>query len=400
MGLPKANDNRVATTQYNILFIIALCHLLNDSIQAVIPAMFPILERSMNLSYTQLGFIGFSLNFVSSIMQPLVGYVADKRPTPYVLPIALTSTFIGIIGLALAPSYALIICSVLLIGFGSAMFHPEASRVTYLAAGPRRGLAQSIFQVGGNSGSALGPVITALILVPLGQVGAIWFGLVALTAVLFLTYIAKWYKQIIQTEAPLKKTHSNKDASFSKAIIFTLTIIVLLVFVRSWYISSITNFYSFYAIETYGVSIADAQSFLFLFLLFGAIGTFVGGPLADRYGKRNIIFLSMVASTPLAIVLPFAPKILAYVLISMIGFILMSSFSVTVVYAQELMPANIGMMSGFIVGLAFGMGAIGSVALGAIADTIGLVETIILIGFLPLFGILTFLLPADKTNMM
>src|SRR5690625_289955 len=247
-------------TMYNILIIIGLCHLLNDSLQAVIPAMFPILENSLGLTFTQLGFIAFTLNMVSSVMQPLVGLIADRRPMPYALPIGLTSSMIGMLGLAFAPNFWTILLSVLFIGLGSAIFHPEGSRVAFLAAGPRRGLAQSIYQVGGNTGQALAPVITALVLVPLGQFGAIWFTLIAGLAVLLLTYIARWYKQQIaliqknQKEVPTaEKKHAPK-----KALTIAIVVLVFVVFVRSWYHAAILNFYSFFAIEIYNVTIAKA----------------------------------------------------------------------------------------------------------------------------------------------
>jgi len=387
------------TTTYKILFIIGLCHLLNDSLQAVIPAMFPVLEKSMGLSFTQLGFIAFSLNIVSSILQPVIGIMADKKPMPFALPIGLSFTFIGILGLSFAPSYEWIIGSVLLMGFGSAVFHPEGSRVAYMAAGPRRGLAQSIYQVGGNTGQALAPLITALVLVPLGQKGAAWFGLVAAVAVGFLYYIALWYSNNLnEQQRSGKKLQRVKPVNHtaSKSIKRALVLILFLIFARSWYISGITNYYSFFAIDKYGLSIKEAQIFLFAFLVAGAIGTFFGGPLADRFGKKNIIFSSMLGTAPLSILLPFVPTGLAFVMITIIGFILMLSFSVTVVYAQELVPGKIGTMAGLTVGLAFGMGAVGSVGIGSLADLIGMPQTIMIIGLLPLLGMFTLFLPSDK----
>lgn len=386
-------------TTYKILFIIALCHLLNDSIQAVVPAMFPILEQSMGLTFTQLGIIGFSLNIVSSIMQPFVGMITDRKPMPFALPIGLTFTLIGVLGLAFAPSFILIVLSVVFIGLGSAVFHPEGSRVAYMAAGPRRGLAQSIYQVGGNSGQALAPLITALILVPFGQKGAGWFTIVAAVAVGLLVYIAFWYANRLQMDVPKpkqKQISSSASFSFQRQIRFYLLVILFLIFARSWYISGITNYYAFYAIDKYSFSIQQAQLYLFVFLVAGAVGTFFGGPLADRFGKKTIILLSMIGSAPITILLPFVPHYIAVVLLGIAGFILMSSFSVTVVYAQELVPGKIGTMAGLTVGLAFGMGALGSVFLGILADTIGLPLTIISTGFLPLLGFLTLLLPSDQ----
>ncbi|WP_051002324.1 MFS transporter [Virgibacillus halodenitrificans] len=385
-------------TVYPILFIIGTCHLLNDTLQAVIPAMFPILEKSMGLTFTQLGFIAFSLNMVSSVMQPVIGMYADKQPRPYALPIGLASSMLGMAGLAFAPNFGLILFSVLFIGLGSAIFHPEGSRVAYLAAGPRRGLAQSIYQVGGNSGQALAPVITALVLVPLGQFGAVWFTLIAGIAVFLLIHIARWYtSQMHVFSAPKKrKTEGSLSKKTSNAIRNTLIVLVFLVFARTWYTSAISNFYAFYAIENYGLSIAKSQVYIFTFLIMGAVGTFLGGPLADRFGKRNVILLSFLAAAPLAIALPYAGPIISIIFLGLLGVIIMSSFSVTVVYAQELVPGKIGMMSGLIVGLAFGMGAIGSVALGSLIDWIGLTPTMTAISMFPFLGILTFLLPNDQ----
>ena len=391
---PKASD----ATMYNILIIIGVCHLLNDAIQSVVPAMFPILQKSMGLTFTQLGIIAFSLNMVSSVMQPLVGVITDKRPMPYALPIGLTFTLGGVLGLAYAPNFSLIVIAVLFIGLGSAVFHPEGSRVAYMAAGKRRGLAQSIYQVGGNSGQALAPLITALILVPLGQKGASWFTLAAALAVVLLLYIAGWYSKRLASSAliPKQKRATNKTAGISKNIKKALLLILLLIFARSWYISGMTNFYAFFAIEEYSLTIKESQMFLFAFLVAGAFGTFFGGPLADRYGKKKVISVSMLATVPFSLLIPFVPTFLAFIFLMLTGFILMTSFSVTVVYAQELVPGKIGTMSGLTVGLAFGMGAIGSVGLGYIADLIGLVTMVTMIGILPLLGLVAFLLPSDQ----
>lgn len=385
-------------TIYPILFIISASHLLNDSLQAVIPAMFPILEKSLSLSFTQLGFIAFTLNMIASVMQPIIGTYTDKKPTPFALPIGLTSSMFGMLALAFAPNFWTILLSVVFIGLGSATFHPEGSRVAYLAAGDRRGLAQSIFQVGGNTGQALAPLITALVLVPLGQFGAIWFTLVAGLAVIFLIYIAKWYQnELIITKQQKKPAPPKKhNQHVSKAIKHALFLLIFLVFARSWYQGTIGNFYAFYAIDTYGISISRAQIFIFTFLISGAVGTFLGGPLADRFGKKAIIFISLIGPAPLAIALPFVNEIIALIMLGSIGILLMLSFSVTVVYAQELVPGKIGTMSGLIVGLSFGLGAIGAVALGVLIDYIGLSLTMILASFLPLIGIFALKLPNDK----
>lgn len=397
--LPSRKPNTSEATIYKILFIIGLCHLLNDAIQAVVPAMFPILEKSMGLSFTQLGIIAFSLNMVSSVMQPIVGFITDKKPMPYALPVGLTFTLVGILGLGFASSFGLIVLSVLFIGLGSAVFHPEGSRVAYMAAGNHRGLAQSIYQVGGNTGQALAPLITALILVPLGQIGASWFTVVAALAVILLVYIANWYHQrLIVSPNVLKKKKSSAGTNkgLTKEVKTTLVLILLLIFARTWYTSGITNFYTFYAIKEYSLTIKQSQLFLFAFLVSGAVGTFFGGPLSDRFGKKTIITISMLMTVPFSILIPYTPPTLAFIFLIITGFILMTSFSVTVVYAQELVPGKIGTMSGLTVGLAFGMGAIGSVGLGYIADWIGLQSMIRWLGVLPILGIIAFLLPTDK----
>ena len=256
-----------------VLLIMGLCHLLNDSLQAVVPALFPILEKSMSLSFTQLGMIAFSLNIVSSLLQPAIGFFTDKKPVPYALPIGLTSTLIGVTLLALAPSYSIILFSVMLMGLGSAIFHPEGSRVAFMAGGPRRGLAQSIYQVGGNTGQALAPLITALILVPLGQHGALWFTPVAFLAVLLLLYIANWYSHRLVDFKPKTKKAKTRNKALTKKVSIALGLILFIIFVRSWYISAMTNFYTFYLIEHYDFPIKTAQLYLFAFLAVGALGT-------------------------------------------------------------------------------------------------------------------------------
>lgn len=391
---PVADKNTV----YSVLLTIGICHLLNDSLQAVIPAMFPILEESLGLTFTQLGLITFTLNMTASVMQPLVGLYTDKHPKPYALPIGLASSMAGMFGLALAPNFPSILISVLFIGLGSAVFHPEGSRVAFLAAGPRRGLSQSIFQVGGNGGQALAPIITALVLVPLGQFGAIWFTLIAGAAVIFLIRIAKWYATKMKPVTSKKETTTQKhtDKKTAKAIMSAMTVLIFLTFARTWYVKAISNFYAFYAIENYDLSIAKSQIYIFTFLFMGAVGTFFGGPLADRFGKRTVILFSFLCPAPFSLALPYLGPGGAIICLGLIGFLIMASFSVAVVYAQELVPGKIGTMSGLIVGLAFGMGAIGTVILGFIIDQVGLTPTFIGISTLPLLGVLTYLLPKDQ----
>ncbi len=392
-------------TLYNILFAISLVHLFNDTIQAVIPAIFPILRDSMHLSYLQLGLVAFALNMTASIMQPVVGWYTDRRPSPYMLPIGMFFTMCGMIGLALAPNFSFVLSSVILVGLGSAVFHPEGSRVAYLSSGQRRGLGQSIFQVGGNSGQSLAPVMTALVFVNLGQFGAIWFAIPAGIAILVMMYIASWYstqiprlEQMKQKAAvqPSSEAAAQKATAHRRKLRLAMILLVTFVFVRSWYHAGMTNFYPFYLIEQYGTTIKGAQAYIFLFLAAGALGTFLGGPLADRFGKRNVILFSMLGSAPLSLLLPHVNAFWAYLLSLLIGFIILSSFSVTVVYAQDLIPGRVGTVSGLIIGFAFGMGALGSVALGGLVDWLGVKAVMIGCGFLPILGIISLFLPSDK----
>jgi FSR family fosmidomycin resistance protein-like MFS transporter len=396
--ITPGNPNQMAAlTTYKILFIISICHLLNDTIQAVVPAMFPILEKEMGLSFTQLGVIAAVLNIVSSLFQPVIGWFSDKKPMPYALPIGLACSLIGMLLLALIPNYSWIIISVALVGIGSAVFHPEGSRVAHLAAGSKKGLAQSIYQVGGNSGQALAPLITALILVPFGQFGAIWFTIAAAIAVVLLAYIAKWYTNELQVRVLTKKKVVSKSVKLTKTIWIALILTMFILLARSLYIVCMTNYYSFYLIENYHFTIKSSQAYLFAFLISGAVGTFFGGPLGDRFGKKNVILYSLLGSAPLTLVLPFVGSIVSFVLLLLIGFIMMTSFSVSVVYAQELVPSKIGTMSGLTVGFIFGLGAIGSILFGNLADAIGISKTITIVGFLPILGVFGFFLPSDDT---
>jgi MFS transporter, FSR family, fosmidomycin resistance protein len=386
-------------TIYGILLAISSGHFINDTLQAVVPAMFPIIEKSLQLSYTQIGWIAFALNMTSSLLQPVFGYYADIRSKPYLLPLGMLSSLIGLVGFALSGHFVWIILSVLFIGFGSAIFHPEGSRVAYMAAGNRRGLAQSIYQVGGNTGQSLAPLITAFIFVPFGQKGALWFSIVAILGVIVLFHVSNWYSEQLRFNEQMKR-HNKKNAKkipIHPRIKWAMVLVVFLVFARSWYGAGLSNYYQFYLIEDYGLSIKEAQAYIFVFMFAGVLGTFLGGPLADRFGKRNIIFFSMLGAAPLTLALPYLSLSIVYPFIFCIGFILSSSFSVIVVYAQELLPQKIGMVSGLTVGLAFGMGAVGAVIFGGLADLYTIRFVMILCSFLPLLGMMTFLLPSDET---
>ncbi|PKH10427.1 MFS transporter [Planomicrobium sp. MB-3u-38] len=384
---------------YPVMFAIGACHLLNDTLQAVIPAMFPILEEERGLTFTQLGLIAFALNMVASVLQPVVGYISDKKPMPYALPLGMTSSFLGIAGLAFALEYWMILVSVMFLGFGSAVFHPEGSRVSYMAAGSKRGLSQSIYQVGGNSGQALAPLISAFILVPLGQTGAALFLFVAALGIFILSKISRWYKEQLEQEKlqKVKKVLlSSLPEMTRKQIGIALTLLLIIIFARSFYVTNITSFYIFHLMETYGLTIQQGQLYIFLFLGVGAAGTFFGGPLADKIGRKNVIVMSLAVPIPLALILPYMPLYAVLLLLGLIGFFIMLSFSVTVVYAQELVPSKIGTMAGLTVGLAFGMGAIGGVVIGILMDSIGVYETMVVVSFLPLLGLVGLGLPKDR----
>ena len=388
-------------TIYAVLFAISSVHLMNDTMQAVVSALFPVLEKSLDLSYGQMGWIAFTLSMTSSIMQPVVGYFSDKRPAPWMLPAGMGLSLIGMAGISIAPSFLLVILAVVFVGLGSAIFHPEGSRVVYFAAGGRRGLAQSIYQVGGNLGSSFAPLMTIFIFLPLGQSGAIWGTLLAASAILILLRVVPWYKEQLALHGkPVKraaKIETNENARRErKVIVYAMVVLILLVFARSWYYSGISTYFQFFIRDTYGLTDRAAQVPIFLFMAAGVIGTFFGGILADRLGRKKVILLSMAGSSPFALLLPHLPLAWVYPIIFVMGLILFSGFSVTVVYAQELVPGKVGMASGLITGLAFGMGALGAVVIGEASDIWGLTNVLNYSSVLPLFGFLTLLLPADR----
>lgn len=384
---------------YPIMVAIGVCHLINDTMQAVIPAMFPLLERDLGLTFTQLGMISFVLNMFASLLQPAVGFITDKRPFPYALPLGMVSSFIGLTLLILSTQYWMILVSVLFLGLGSAVFHPEGSRVSFMAAGTKRGLAQSIYQVGGNSGQALAPLLSAFVILPFGMKGAAMVLVLTSIGIFLLTKIAAWYKRQLEAEklSKVKKVLvSSLPPLTKKQIGFALVVLLFIIFARSFYVTNMTSFYVFYVMDQYGVSVERGQLFVFIFMAFGVVGTFFGGPLSDKYGRKNIILLSVIVPIPFCLALPFVPLYVALVLLIVIGMLIMISFTVTVVYAQELVPSKIGTMAGLTVGVAFGMGAIGSVAIGMVMDAMGIRFTMIAVSFLTLLLLVAFLLPRDK----
>lgn len=386
-----------------VLFAISLVHMLNDSMQAVVPALYPILEKSLNLSYVQVGWIGFMLNMTASVMQPVVGAYTDRRSKPNMLPIGMGLSMIGMVGIAFAPQFWYLLLAVVFIGLGSAIFHPESSRVVYFAAGGRRGFAQSVYQVGGNAGSSLAPLMTVFIFVPLGQFGAIWGTLFAGFAIVILLGVLPWYKRKL-TEWEVKRTNSTKTNAGSTIaekvnhprLKFAMGMLIFIVFARSWYYAGISSYYQFFLKEDYGLTTQQAQIPVFLFLAAGVFGTYFGGVMADRFGLKNMIVFSISGAAPFALILPHLPLFWVYPMITMLGFIVLSGFSVAVVYAQYLMPSKVGMASGLTTGLAFGMGAIGAVALGKAADMFGLPPVMWFCSFLPLVGLLALMLPNDR----
>lgn len=393
-----------ALTVYPILFAISMVHLLNDTMQSAIPALFPVLRESLQLTYGQIGWISFAMNITASVFQPLVGLYSDKRPRPFILPLGVCFTLIGIVMLAYAPHYALILVAVTSIGLGSSIFHPESSRVAYLAAGDRRGLAQSIFQVGGNIGTSLGPLMSALIFIPLGQHSVAWFSIAAIIAIIIQFYVAKWYGS--QDLRPRPKRAAVKPAASEVNVLrsglskgkvgLAITVLVLLLFSKNVYSISISSFYAFFLMDHYGVPKDTAQWYVFAFLAAAAVGTFFGGPAADRYGRKNIIWLSILRTAPFALLLPYANMFWSVILVILAGFIMSSSFSIIVVYAQELLPGKVGLVSGLFFGLSFGLGGLGSAVLGNFADQAGIAAIMQICSYLPLIGLLTVLLPKDE----
>lgn len=387
-----------------MLIAISSVHLLNDAMQTVVTALFPIFEDSLKLTYGQIGWIAFTLNMTSSVMQPVVGTLSDKWPKPWMLPVGMLSSMAGMAGLAVAPNFALLILSVVFVGLGSAVFHPEGSRVVHMAAGNRRAFSQSIYQVGGNFGQSLGPLMTAAIFVPLGQRGAAWGMLLAGLAIAILFKVVPWYSAKLAEhggKVPKKKAASSAssaaESSANKRVIaIAMSILLLVVFARSWYSAAIGSFYQFYARDTYSLTIQQAQIPLFLFMIFGVVGTFLGGIMADRIGRKTMMLISILGAAPFAVLLPHLPLGWVYPAIAVMGLVLQAGFSVSVVYAQELLPGKVGMASGLITGLAFGMGALGSVVLGNLADAHSMSFVMLLASFLPLFGILALWLPKDR----
>jgi FSR family fosmidomycin resistance protein-like MFS transporter len=385
----------VEKTIYPILFAISISHMLNDTMQSLIPAIYPLLKDSFNLNFAQVGLITLTFQLSASLLQPLVGYYTDRKPKPFSLAAGMGFTLIGLILLAFSYFYPMVLFSVALIGAGSSVFHPEASRVAYLASGGKRGTAQSIFQVGGNAGSSLGPLMAALIIVPYGKSNVFWFSLMALAAIIILSRVGRWYKNEIHHIN--RRKSSLKEMNFSsvskKKTIISVIILLILIFSKYFYIASISSYLTFYLMGKFSASVQTSQVYLFIFLASTAAGTLLGGPLGDRFGRKYIIWFSILGAAPFTLLLPHVDMYWTAVLISVIGLILSSAFPAILVYAQELLPGNIGTITGFFFGFAFGMGGIGSAVLGYLADHTSIFYVYQVCAFLPLIGLLTGFLP-------
>jgi MFS transporter, FSR family, fosmidomycin resistance protein len=388
---PKAAENTV----FAVLIAISVSHLLNDTIQSVIPAIYPILKESFHLSFTQIGLITLTFQLTASLLQPFVGLYTDHRPKPYSLAVGMGFTLVGLLVLSRATNFPTILCSAALVGMGSSVFHPEASRLARMASGGRHGFAQSIFQVGGNAGTSLGPLLAALIIVPSGQQSVGWFSLVALLAIIVLANVGHWYKQNLSRlkVAAQAKNRPGIEVMSRKRIIWALAVLIALMFSKFFYLASMTNYFTFYLIGKFHLSVQEAQLHLFLFLFSVAAGTIIGGHLGDRFGRKYVIWGSILGVAPFTLLLPYANLFWTGALTIVIGVILASAFSAILVYAQELVPGKVGMISGLFFGFAFGMGGIGSAALGRLADHTSINFVFLVCSFLPLLGLLTAFLP-------
>lgn len=385
-------------TVFTILFSISFSHLLNDTLQSLIPSIYPLLKDSFNLSFTQIGLITLTFQMAASVFQPLVGAFTDKRPQPYSLAIGMGFTLIGLIILSFAGSFGVTLIAVGMIGIGSSIFHPESAKIAYMAAGERHGLAQSIFQVGGNAGSAIGPLLAAAIIVPNGIRHILYFCILALIAIIVLSKVGGWAKANMERIKPKVKRRENEIVKHltHKQVRNSIIILLVLIFSKYFYLASITSYYTFYLMDKFHVSVQSSQLYLFLFLASAAVGTFFGGPLGDRFGRKYVIWFSILGAAPFTLLMPFVGLTLTCFLSIIIGFVISSAFSAILVYAQELMPGKVGTISGLFFGFAFGMAGIGSAVLGALADHTSIHFVYRVCAFLPLIGLITGLLPNLK----
>ncbi|QDL39200.1 MFS transporter [Rhodoferax sediminis] len=388
---PGTND----PTRFRVLGAISFSHFLNDMIQSLILAIYPLLKGEFSLSFTQIGLITLTYQITASLLQPVVGLYTDKHPKPYSLAFGMGATLIGLLVLSIAPNFGVVLLAAALVGTGSSIFHPESSRIARMASGGQHGLAQSIFQVGGNMGSAVGPLLAAAIIIPRGQYAVAWFGLAALVAITVLWKIGGWYKQ--QQLAGVGRKKKAAAAVYGplprRTVAWAFLVLMVLIFSKYFYLTSITSYYIFYLIAKFHLSVQSAQVHLFVFLFAVAAGTMLGGPIGDRIGRKLVIWVSILGVAPFTLMLPYANLMWTGVLTFVIGLILASAFSAILVFAQELVPGKVGAVSGMFFGFAFGMGGIGAAVLGSLADTHGIEYVYRLCAYLPLLGMLTVFLP-------
>jgi FSR family fosmidomycin resistance protein-like MFS transporter len=386
------------STQESVLFAVlaavSFSHLLNDMVQSLLPAIYPILKSSFRLDFGQIGLITLTYQMTASLLQPLVGLYTDRRPQPYSLPVGMGFSLLGLLVLSIAPNFGMLLASAALIGMGSSVFHPESSRVARMASGGQHGLAQSIFQVGGNAGSAFGPLLAAFIVLPRGQGSIAWFSVAAFVGIIVLAKVGNWYKG---QEFSVKKARTDRQehhlALSRGKIAISLSVLIALIFSKYFYLASLTSYYTFYLISNFHVSVQSAQIRLFVFLGAVAAGTIIGGPIGDRIGRKYVIWWSIVGALPFTLLLPYANLFWTGVLSVIIGLILASAFSAILVYAQDLLPGKVGMISGLFFGFAFGMGGVGAALLGELADMTDINFVYKICSFLPLIGLLTGFLP-------
>jgi MFS transporter, FSR family, fosmidomycin resistance protein len=381
-------------TTFSILAAISFCHLLNDMMQSLLPALYPMLKGSYELSFGQIGLLTFTYQITASLLQPIVGMFTDRSPRPYSLSVGMGFTLVGLLLLAFAGSYALLLLAAALVGTGSSVFHPESSRVARMASGGRHGLAQSVFQVGGNVGSAIGPLLAAFIVIPHGQSNIAWFSGTALLGMFVLFNVGHWYKAHgVARQKPRAVDGKAAATPQRREVKIAIAVLLALIFSKYFYLASLSSYYTFYLINRFSVSVQNAQLYLFLFLAAVALGTIVGGPLGDRFGRKYVIWASILGVLPFTLLLPHANLFWTAVLTVPIGMILASAFPAIVVYAQELMPGKTGTVAGLFFGFAFGMGGVGAAVLGKIADAYGINAVYQMCAFLPLIGLLAAFLP-------
>ncbi len=383
----------VAQTSFNLLGALSFSHFLNDMMQSLIVAIYPLLKGEFQLSFVQIGTITLTFQACASLLQPIIGIYTDKHPKPYSLSAGMCFTLMGMLTLAFATNYASVLAAAASIGAGSAIFHPESSRIARLASGGRHGLAQSIFQVGGNAGSAMGPLLAAWIIIPHGQPSLAWFAIAAVVAIAVLARVGAWYKrQHIDRPKPAHTAAVHRPVSPAR-VRWSIAVLVVLIFSKYFYVASITSYFSFYLIDKFHISVRSAQIHLFVFLLAMALGTLFGGPLGDRIGRKRVIWVSILGIAPFTLILPYVDLMWVGILTFVIGLILSSAFSAIVVFAQELMPGNVGAVSGLFFGFAFGIGGIGAAVLGGLADQHGIEYVYRICAYLPLLGMVAAFLP-------